>query len=169
MRQTLTWLYRATGAAIAIVIMEALAQLAGESLARVPFITSIVLVMALPGSDGARPYALVGGHLISAASGLTVAAILGAGEPSAAVAVGFAVLLMQVARAMHPPAGIGAMLIASQGLPVWWIVNPVLIGALLLVAYAGVWTGLERKVIDLAERAMAAAGILRRAGSTGMQ
>jgi CBS-domain-containing membrane protein len=156
LRQILVWLHRALGAALAIVIMEVLAHVAGEPSARVPFVTSIVLVMALPGSDGARPYAVIGGHLLSAASGLIALTMLGAGETSAAVAVGLAVLLMQAARAMHPPAGIGAMLMASQGLPPSWVVSPVLTGAVLLVAYATFWVRLEKIVIDPAERALAA-------------
>lgn len=152
LRQALVWIYRAVGAAVAIALMELLAHLAGEPLARVPFVTSIVLVMALPGSDGARPYAVIGGHLLSAASGLAALVVLGAGEVSAAVAVGVAVLLMQAARAMHPPAGIGAMLMASQGLPAAWIASPVLAGAVLLVGYGTLWGRLEPKVIGAAER-----------------
>lgn len=158
LRQTLTWLHRAVGAAIAIGIMEALARLAGEPLARVPFVTSIVLVMALPGSDGARPYAVIGGHLLSAASGLVALAVLGAGETPAAVAVGVAVLLMQAARALHPPAGIGAMLVATQGLPLHWILSPVLAGALLLVVYGALWLRLEAIFVGAAARAIIPGG-----------
>jgi hypothetical protein len=42
-------------------------------------------------------------------------------------------------RAMHPPAGIDAFLVAGLGLPTNWIVNPVVIGALLLAGYSRVW------------------------------
>lgn len=154
LRQTLTWLHRAVGAAVAIGIMEVLARLAGEPLARVPFVTSIVLVMALPESDGARPYAVIGGHLLSAASGLVALAVLGAGEAPAAVAVGVAVLLMQAARALHPPAGIGAMLVATQDLPLHWVLSPVLAGALLLVVYGALWLRLEPIFVGAAARAL---------------
>ena len=154
LRQILIWLYRAIGAAIAIAIMEGLARLAGEPLPRVPFVTSIVLVMALPGTEGARPRAVIGGHVLSALSGFVALAMLGAGEPAAAVAVGLAVLLMQAARAMHPPAGIGAMLVAAQGLPATWILSPVLAGAVLLVGYSAFWSGLEQTAIDRVERAI---------------
>ena len=154
LRQILIWLYRAIGAAIAIAIMEGLARLAGEPLSRVPFVTSIVLVMALPGTEGARPRAVIGGHVLSALSGFVALSMLGAGEPAAAVAVGLAVLLMQAARAMHPPAGIGAMLVAAQGLPATWILSPVLAGAVLLVGYSAVWSGLEQAAIDRADRAL---------------
>lgn len=158
MHQVLIWLYRAVGAAVAITIMEVLARIAGEPLARVPFVTSIVLVVSLPDSEGARPYAVIAGHLLSAASGLAILTVLGAGEVAAAVAVGLAVMLMQVARAMHPPAGICALLIASQGLPASWLITPVLAGALLLGGYGFLWSRWERPLLDAVERMLAQAG-----------
>ena len=42
-------------------------------------------------------------------------------------------------RAMHPPAGIDAFLIAGLGLPRSWIVNPIMIGAVLLAGCSRVW------------------------------
>jgi CBS-domain-containing membrane protein len=143
LQQTVIWLHRAVGAGLAIVIMEALAALGGEPFVRVPFVTSIVLVMGLPDSDGARPYAVIAGHVLSCASGLAALALFGPGEKSAAVAVGLAVLAMLAARALHPPAGIDAMLVAAHGLPAAWLVSPVLAGAVLLVAYAALWRRLE--------------------------
>ena len=44
------FLYRSTGTATAMVIMELLAGYVEEPLWRVPFVTSIVLVTALPDS-----------------------------------------------------------------------------------------------------------------------
>ena len=132
--------------------MEALAALGGEPFVRVPFVTSIVLVMALPDSDGARPYAVIAGHVLSCAAGLVALAALGPGEKTAAIAVGLAVLAMLAARALHPPAGIDAMLVAAHGLPAAWLVSPVLAGAVLLVAYAALWSRLEHAVVRLAAR-----------------
>jgi CBS-domain-containing membrane protein len=63
----------------------------------------------------------------------------GSGEIPGAVAVGLAVLLMLGCRAMHPPAGIDAFLVAGLGLPASWIVNPVVIGAVLLAGYSRAW------------------------------
>jgi hypothetical protein len=40
---------------------------------------------------------------------------------------------------MHPPAGIDVFLVAGLGLPANWIVNPVVIGAVLLAGYSRVW------------------------------
>ncbi len=144
MQQIAVYLYRATGAGIAIALMEALARAAEEPLSRVPFVTSIVLVMALPDSEPARPYSVVGGHMLSCVGGLAALWMFGAGEAACAVALGIALFLMLMARALHPPAGINAFLIAAYGLPLSWVVNPVLIGAVFLVGYKRVWSQLEQ-------------------------
>jgi CBS domain-containing membrane protein len=133
------WIYRAVGAGLAIAVMELLAQLGHQPLVRVPFVTSIVLTMGLPDSDGARPYAVIAGHILSCIAGFAALLCLGSGELPSAVAVGLAALLMLGCRAMHPPAGIDAFLIAGLGLPASWIVNPVAIGAVFLVGYSQVW------------------------------
>jgi CBS-domain-containing membrane protein len=138
-RHLAAWIYRVIGAGLAIAVMELLARIGHQPLARVPFVSSIVLTMALPESEPAQPYPVIGGHLLSSAAGFAVLWALGPGEVSSAVAVGLAALLMLACRAMHPPAGIDAFLVAGLGLPSNWIVNPVLIGAVLLAGYSRVW------------------------------
>jgi CBS-domain-containing membrane protein len=126
--------------------MEVLARVAHQPLARAPFVTSIVLTMSLPDSEPAQPYALIAGHLISAASGFVVLWVLGPGETGSAVAVGLAALSMLACRAMHPPAGIDAFLVAGLGLPAGWIVNPVLAGAILLAVFSRLWAAGEHRL-----------------------
>jgi CBS-domain-containing membrane protein len=133
------WIYRAIGAGLAIAVMELLARIGHQPLARVPFVTSIVLTMGMPDSEAAQPYPVIAGHLLSSAAGFAVLWAMGPGEAASAVAVGLATLLMLGCRAMHPPAGIDAFLVAGLGLPTSWIVNPVVIGAVLLAGYSRVW------------------------------
>ena len=144
LQQIAVHLYRATGAGIAIALMELLARVADEPLSRVPFVTSIVLVMALPESPPARPYAVISGHMLSCLAGLLAVWTLGPGESAIAVALGLSLLFMLTFDALHPPAGIDAFLIAAFGLPLMWVLSPVLIGALFLVGYAKVWSAGER-------------------------
>jgi len=145
LRTLLIWLYRALGAGLAIAIMEALARFGHQPLARVPFVTSIVLTLAAPDIEAAQPYAVIAGHLLSSAAGVIALWSLGAGEAASAVAVGLAALLMLACRALHPPAGIDAFLIAWLGLPLGWVGNPVLIGALTLAAFARLWAAGEHR------------------------
>jgi CBS-domain-containing membrane protein len=151
-RSAAIWLYRALGASIAIGIMELLAGLAGEALWRVPFVTSIVLVMALPASKPARPRSIVGGHVLSGACGLLCYWILGPGETSSAIAVGVATFAMIAFEAVHPPAGIGAFLVPLHQLSIHWIFSPLLAGALILTVYSKLWQLGERSLIDMEHR-----------------
>jgi CBS-domain-containing membrane protein len=140
------FLYRAFGTALAIAIMEVLAPYAQQPLWQVPFVTSIVLVTALPRSEASRPYAVIAGHMSSCACGLLALAILGPGNAAGALAVGLSSFAMLVLRAPHPPAGIDAFLIGGNGLAANWVLSPVLIGCLLLVAFSQSWLVGERAI-----------------------
>jgi CBS-domain-containing membrane protein len=144
LQQIAVYLYRAAGAGIAIALMEVLARVADEPLSRVPFVTSIVLVMAVPDSPFARAYNVVGGHMLCCVAGLAAFWALGSGDAACAVALGLALFLMLMAQALHPPAGINAFLIAAYGLPLSWAISPVLVGAIFLVGYKRVWWQMEQ-------------------------
>jgi CBS-domain-containing membrane protein len=143
-QQLAVYLYRTTGAGLAIALMEVLARVAEEPLSRVPFVTSIVLVMALPDSPQARAYNVVAGHMLCCVAGLAAFWSFGSGDTACAVALGLALFLMLMAQALHPPAGINAFLIAAYGLPLSWAISPVLVGAIFLVGYKRVWWQLEQ-------------------------
>ena len=145
MRDILQWLYRALGAGIAIWGMEVFSDLIDVSPFQVPFVTSIVLTLAAPDTDAAKPEALIGGHLLSCLAGFVALLFIDCGEPAGAVAVGLAALFMLAARkvgavqAVHPPAGLDAFLIAVNGLPICWMFVPVLAGAGLLALFSAGW------------------------------
>ena len=80
MRNMVVWSYRAVGAGLAIAVMELLARIGHQPLARVLFVTSIVLTMSLLDSDGARPYAVVAGHLLSCVAGFAAPLCLARGK-----------------------------------------------------------------------------------------
>lgn len=129
--------------------MEFMASMGGEPLWRVPFVTSIVLALALSESEPARPRSIIGGQVIACASGLGSLWLLGSGEVASAVAVavGLATAAMLPARTLHPPAGICAFLITAHNLPFTWVVSPVLVGAILLAAFAWTWNAGERRLV----------------------
>jgi CBS-domain-containing membrane protein len=127
-------------------IMELLASYAEEPLWRIPFVTSIVLVTALPDSEASRPYAVIAGHMWSCGAGLAALLLLGPGNLASAVGVELAALGMLAIRAPHPPAGIDAFLITANALSLGWVVSPVLIGSLLLVIFSQAWSMGERMI-----------------------
>lgn len=126
----------AIGGGLGIAAMIALAGLEHLKLMAVPFATSIVLVMTAPESLQSQPRNIVGGHLISAISGLAVFTLLGDNPFFAALAVAVAIALMQLTRTLHPPAGINALLMVVAKLPWTFVLMPVLAGSLLLVCFA---------------------------------
>jgi CBS-domain-containing membrane protein len=118
----------------------------------VPFVTSIVLVMAVPEIEAARPPAVIFGHLLSGVAGLVALWTLGSNELATAVGVGLATLFMLASRVVHPPAGINAFLIPANAISASWILNPILVGSILLAAYGRLWALGERALLRQLER-----------------
>lgn len=134
----------ALGAALAIAGMEWLTFLASLPVWSVPFATSIVLVMGSPESPPAQPRCLIGGHVLSTLVGLCAAFLFGPSPWAAAAAVGVAVLAMQLTGTFHPPAGIDPLIVVVNGVPWTFLVSPVLLGALLLLAFTYIWMNVVR-------------------------
>lgn len=134
--------YRAVGIGAGVLLMEILGQTAGVPYAQIPFITSIVLAIGLPGTPASTPRAIIGGHLVSTLAGILVLQVAGSGDFASALAVGLAALAMAATRTMHPPAGLDAFLVVSQSLPAAWLAVPVFPGAVMLALLAVIWSRL---------------------------
>lgn len=80
--------------------------------------SSAVLLFAVFHSPLSQPWALVGGHLISAAIGVLCARFIPHAVIAAAAALGFAMLAMHVLRCLHPPAGATAVFAVIGGQPI---------------------------------------------------
>src|ERR1700716_2444586 len=127
------------GAAVAIGGMEWFSLASHYPLVVIPFATSIVLVIGSPEAEPAQPRALIGGHIVATLAGLAVLQLTGPHAWAAAAAVGLAIVAMYVTGTFHPPAGINPLLVASNNLPWSFLFAPVLVGAVLLTAFAYVW------------------------------
>ncbi len=71
---------------------------------------SAVILFAMPHSPVARPWPLVGGHLISASVGILCARWIPQLWVAAALAVGLSIFAMHLARCLHPPGGASALI-----------------------------------------------------------
>lgn len=105
---------------------------------------SAVLLFAAPHGALSQPWALVGGHLVSAAAGVTVASAIGDPTLAAAVAVALAIGLMYGLRCLHPPGGATALFAVLGGdaihaLGYGYLVTPVLLNVLTLLVVAVVF------------------------------
>jgi CBS-domain-containing membrane protein len=127
----------AIGGGLGLSLMVAFASWARLLLEAVPFTTSIVLVMAAPESGQTQPRNIIGGHLLSALSGLLVRMVFGTNPFLAGLAVALSIAAMQLTGTLHPPAaGINAVLFVSLKRSWPFVPVPVAVGALGLVAFA---------------------------------
>ncbi len=124
------------GAGIALAVVGGLGALTGQPLVRAPFGATGVLLFAVPGSPLSQPANVVGGHVLATA----IALLLRAGLPNewwaAAIAVGVVVGVLAALRLTHPPAGADPLVVFAADPGIFFLIAPVLVGAVLLVALA---------------------------------
>ena len=93
---------------------------------------SAVIVFGMPGSPMAQPRSLFGGHAIGALTGCVFLSLFGRGPWAIAAAVATALAIMQVARAIHSPAGADPIIVMSASLSLPMVVLDLTVGLLLL-------------------------------------
>lgn len=102
---------------------------------------SAVLLFAVPHGPLSQPWALVGGHLVSAIIGVSCAKLFPATLLAAALAVGVAVAAMHYLRCIHPPGGATALSAVVGGpgieaLSYEFVFTPVLLNVLVILSVA---------------------------------
>jgi CBS domain-containing membrane protein len=105
------------------------------------FGASAVLIYGVVNSPLAQPRNLIGGHVISAIVGVTVAQFIPIPWLGAALAVSLSIVLMQVTRTLHPPGGATALIaiIGSEkikSLGYLYVLSPILSGVTILLFVA---------------------------------
>lgn len=111
-------------------------ELVGHPLLIGSFGASAVLLFGANASPLAQPRNLVGGHLVSAAIAVLIVALLGSTPLTTALAVGLALLFMNVMHTTHPPGGATALIGVQAAAGRQFILVPVLAGALILLVTA---------------------------------
>lgn len=115
------------------------------------FGASSVLVYGAIQSPLAQPRNLIGGHVVSALAGVTVSYycpdIIWITAP---LAVASSIVLMQITKTLHPPGGATALIAVSGGAKIadlgyWYVLSPVLSGALILFLVAIVFNNITPK------------------------
>lgn len=115
------------------------------------FGASAVLLFGATKSPLAQPRNFVGGHVLSAAVGVTMAKFwpgplwLGVGLTAAT-----AIVLMMLTKTLHPPGGATALIAVLGGekikaLGYWYVLSPCLLGALVILGVALLFNNLPRK------------------------
>lgn len=102
---------------------------------------SAVLLFAVPHGPLSQPWAVFGGHLVSAVVGVTCADIITQPMLAGAVAVAAAIGAMHYLRCIHPPGGATALTAVVGGdavhqLGYQFVVTPVMLNAATILAVA---------------------------------
>ncbi len=102
---------------------------------------SVVLLFAVPHGGLSQPWAVVGGHLLSAAVGVSCASWLADPLLAAALAVALAIGVMHYLHCMHPPGGATALAAVVggpqlQGLGYGFLLEPVLVNVVVILTVA---------------------------------
>lgn len=124
------------GGFLAIIALALAGAVAVTPLIVAPFGSSAVLLFSLPGSPYSRPRNVIGGHVVSALTGLAVLAVLAPTPFAMAIGVGLAIMAMRLTGTIHPPAGAMPILVLATGAPWWFFAVPAGAGATVIVAAA---------------------------------
>lgn len=131
----------AAGALVGLLVAAGIVAFTGAKAWLIaPFGASSVLLYAVPNSPLAQPWSVFWGNVLSAIAGLLIVHLLPPGLWVAPVAVGAGIAVMMLARALHPPGGAVALLVALAPPDSWhFILTPVASGTAALVLVAVVW------------------------------
>lgn len=133
------WIMSGVGAAIAVGLLGAITAFSGTPMLMASFGASCVLLFCVQNSPLSQPINVVGGHVLSTAIGLVLLTFLPNVWWAAAFAVGITIAAMMALRLTHPPAGANPLVVFATDPGFGFLVFPVLIGALLLVAVATIF------------------------------
>ena len=106
------------------------------------FGASAVLLYGIPLSPFAQPRNLIGGHIVSAITGVTASLLFPEQMLMAAsLGVGIAIGLMHLTRTLHPPGGATALIAVIGGdtvhqLGYLYVITPIGLGAVIMLVVA---------------------------------
>jgi CBS-domain-containing membrane protein len=121
---------------LAVLAILLVTKFAGHPLLIGSFGASAVLLFGASESPLAQPRNLVGGHVFSSLVAVSLVALCGSGPLSISLAVGLSILVMYLTRTIHPPGGATALIGVQGHAGPYFILVPVLAGALILLVVA---------------------------------
>ncbi len=126
----------ALGAGLAVAVLGLIGSLVEAPFLIAPLGATSLLLFALPESVMSQPRSVVVGHLIAVLLGIGLGHLIGPGWVAAALATGLAILLMQLVRSLHAPAGATAVFSALEPHDWSYVGLPVMAGAVATIALA---------------------------------
>ncbi|CBJ80265.1 conserved hypothetical protein [Xenorhabdus bovienii str. Jollieti] len=137
-----------SGGFLGILLLSYLSQTTEYPWLMAPFGATCAILFAAPTSPLAQPRNVIGGHLLTTAVGLVALYTLGNSMIVMSLAVGIAIMLMQLFRVVHPPAGANPLVVLLAGQEAVgfdFLLTPVLTGSLALVIIASFLNNLGKE------------------------
>jgi CBS-domain-containing membrane protein len=122
-----------TGIFIAFSILIGLGDLIAGNILIAPFGATCAILFVFPDTKFARLRNVIGGYSICALVGVAASHILGGSPWIIAFAASMSIFLMMVTGLMHPPAGAVTIVAITTGAGWGFILEPVVMGALIIV------------------------------------
>jgi|TARA_B110000211_G_scaffold142061_1_gene162223 CBS-domain-containing membrane protein len=132
------------GVFIAAGVIGFLAYYTNQPIIMGSFGASIFILFVLPDSPFAQPRNVIAGHFVSTLIGLIFYHLISSDWWSMALALAFAIALMQYLRVPHPPAGSNPFIVFLLGANWGYLWMPTLIGSLLIVLVALLYNNLSK-------------------------
>jgi len=147
MEKTLLALFAGLGATLAIALLSfADASSQHWVLLMAPFGATAVLVFGVPASPLAQPRNVIAGHLITALIGVLFVQLGSVTPLTMALASGLGVSAMLLSDTTHPPAGANPLIIMLAGADWWFLLTPVLSGAVTIVLVGKLMLGVRQRL-----------------------
>ncbi len=133
------------GATCIITCLAYLQTITSENLwLMAPFGATAVLVFGVPDSPLARAKNVIFGHLVTTAIGLVFLYFFGVTPITLGVATGLGIFSMLMTKTTHPPAGANPILVMMTHQSWFFLINPVLVGAVSIVVAAHFYNRLRK-------------------------
>ncbi|MGB0869820.1 MAG: HPP family protein [Flavobacteriales bacterium] len=133
------------GGFLAISAVALLTTYTGHPFLMAPFGATCVLAFGVPNSPLAQPRNIIGGHILATLVGLICLYLFGNTWYSLALGVGLAISLMQLTGTIHPPAGADPIVVILGAKTLFFVINPVLVGALVITIIALIFNNISSK------------------------
>ncbi|EUJ37116.1 HPP family protein [Brochothrix campestris] len=147
-RSPLTYRYKSVcfngcGAFLTLFLLSLLTNLINLPWLMAPFGASCVLAFGAWNAPFSQPRNIIGGHFLAALVGLTVLQLIPHTPYQLALAVGLSLIVMQLTKTSHPPAGATPIVIICANASWSYLFFPVLAGSCLLVICALLFNNLS--------------------------
>jgi CBS-domain-containing membrane protein len=135
-------------ATLMLAVLAGLDQV-GLSTFAIPFAATATILATAPDAPASRPRAVLVGYAVALVPALGAVSLLGASTAVAVVATALAILLMRLARTIHPPAAAAATMVGLHGTGWSFLLDGALPALAVLVALGAAGSLLGRSRTDL--------------------